>query len=122
MSYQPFRVVLDEDAIIIEFEDPQNLLGYGVNGEAVLGQNWFSLFIETVDFKSVMTVFTGLFDGENPLAWQAFKNDVITADKRHVLMDFYNQLIETQNQRRLQSFGFEHHTGEIKNFSATDHL
>lgn len=114
MEYD-FRVVLNDDAIIIDYEDPQNFLGYGIDGESVRGENWFSIFIDTSDFKKVMDVFVKTFSGEAQ-TFMTYQNDVLTAKHQHKFIDFYNRLIQLNDENCLESFGFEHFRGRISEF------
>ncbi|BBP42262.1 hypothetical protein [Thiosulfativibrio zosterae] len=118
MEYD-FRIILNDDAIIIDYEDPQNFLGYGTQGETVRGENWLSLFIDTSDFKKVMDAFVRTFSGEAE-QYVHFQNDVLTAKKNHKYIDFHNRLIEIDGKPCLESFGFEHFKGRVAEFKLSD--
>ncbi|MBN2866359.1 MAG: hypothetical protein JXK16_10165 [Thiotrichales bacterium] len=115
MEYH-LRVILNEDAQILEYEDPQNLLGYGVHGEDVVGKNWFSEFIDVTDFKEVMDKFVKVFSGAL-LDSNSLQNDVLAKDRSHKFIDFYNRFITYQGETCLESFGFEHYTDAVHDFN-----
>lgn len=108
MGPQPFQVVLDSDATIVAYKDPLDLLGYGDKGEAILGLNWFDLFIEDDDRESIKEVFKSLMVLKSH-TFETFQNDIKKQDGTHIYMDFHNEVLEKDGQRFLESYGFEHY-------------
>lgn len=100
------RAVLDENAIILEFESTLGVNCY--KSEDVVGKNWFEVFIDSRDYENVMSVFKSLFF-EDEKKWNTYANDITCKNSKHVLIDFKNSIDIIDGKKRLSFIGTEHY-------------
>lgn len=95
------KAVLDENAIIIDFE--RNVLDKdGYAKEEVLGKNWFEIFIDVSDMDKTMDYFHEAVSAEDgKIARHA--NDVNCKDGTHRLLEFDNTIF-TKDGKKYISF------------------
>lgn len=119
-----FRVVLNSEANIVLFEDPTNLLGYGNQKrdfEALHGRSWFSNFINHDDYDQVKHVFSQLFDPQvRNTTWRSYQNLVIKQEGEQQAFNFANHMIEHNEERFVESFGFTTEDMNFLNFQFPD--
>ncbi|MBU1927501.1 hypothetical protein KKG77_00720 [bacterium] len=100
------RAVLDENAIIHEFECT---LSHGCySSDYALGKNWFDLMIDARDYEKVMQVFKSFFNG-NEKEWESHANDIKCKQGMHVLVDFKNTLEIREGKKYVLTVGTEHY-------------
>jgi hypothetical protein len=100
------RAVLDEDAIICEFECTLSSGCY--SSDYAIGKNWFDLMIDARDYGKVMEVFKSLING-NEQEWETFANDIKCKQGTHMLIDFKNSIEVREGKKYLITVGTEHY-------------
>jgi len=90
-----FTVVLNSEAIIVEYEDRADLLGYAK--DEVIGKNWFEVFISSPDMSKAKEVFSSLFEKKEISKLDSYANDIRKKNCKHVLIDFDNQMFFDSN-------------------------
>ncbi|MBA3025329.1 MAG: hypothetical protein FP820_02850 [Sulfurimonas sp.] len=100
------RAVLDEDAIICEFECTLGNDCY--SSDYAVGKNWFDLMIDTSDYAKVMKVFQSLINGDDK-EWETFANDIKCRRGTHMLIDFKNCIEIREGKKYLVTVGTEHY-------------
>jgi len=100
------RAVLDENAIIQEFECTLKDGCYNCND--TIGKNWFDIFIDSRDYEKVMSVFRSLLDKDEK-KWESFANDIKCKNETHVLVDFKNSVETREGKRYIVTVGTEHY-------------
>jgi PAS domain S-box-containing protein/putative nucleotidyltransferase with HDIG domain len=98
------KIVLDQKATIIELEC--TLLDIKINADDFIGKNWFDNFIEYTDREEVLKVFNSLFENDN--SWKTYANDIYFG-KKHLLIDFDNEIAIKDGKKFLYSTGVEHY-------------
>jgi PAS domain S-box-containing protein len=93
MTEQELFVLLDQNANIVEFQDPSGITGYST--EEVINRNWFKFFIHNVDQKEVMQVFSSLFSDEVP-HW-SYDNRIVCKNGKEKLLHFNNRKIKSDS-------------------------
>jgi len=100
--------VLNDTANVLEYEDAQNLLGYGDKHQAISGRPWFNEFVHKTQFSDIKDVFIQLFDPKVKSApWRTYQHHVIRNDGSLATVNFANHIIEKNGQRYIESFGFD---------------
>ncbi|MDD5157333.1 diguanylate cyclase [Sulfurimonas sp.] len=100
------RAVLDENAIIVNFES--NLLdNHRYLPEEVIGKNWFDIFIDTSDTKETMNYFKEILSAKDGKI-DKHTNDIILKDKTHMLLDFENTVFTKEAKRFVLFVAKEH--------------
>ena len=101
------KVVLDEEATIIDFEcNLLNVISY--DKDEVIGKNWFNEFISDSDMDKVKKVFKEMFESRSDEKWHTFKNDIRCKDNQHYLIDFKNHFEMIDGKMLLVSIGKNH--------------
>jgi len=103
---QYLRAVLDENAVIQEFESTLGIECH--KGSDVVGKNWFDIFIDSRDYEKVMNVFRSLFD-KDETKWETYANDIKCKNGKHVLIDFKNSIETREGKKYLVFVGTEHY-------------
>jgi hypothetical protein len=103
---QYIRGILDENAIIKEFESTLKVECH--NSSDVLGKNWFDVFIDSRDYKNVMDVFRSLFDKDEK-TWVTYENDIKCKNGTHILIDFKNSVEIKDGKKYISFIGTEHY-------------
>ena len=99
------KAVLDEDAIIVDFEC--NILDEdGYTSEDVIGKNWFDLFLSENDKEETQNYFKSIL--AKSVEEEKHTNDIICKDGTHRLLDFYNTTIIKDGKKYLSFIAKEH--------------
>ena len=104
------KVILDENAIILDFECTFSSLECYTK-EEVVGKNWFEIFIEPNDNNDVKKVFLEAFTNKTT-SWKTHSNDVLCKDGTHKLIDFENSITPYGDTKVIISLGREHFRNE----------
>ena len=84
-----FRVTLDINANIIDFEDGACAIS-GYSSSDVVGRNWFEIFIPEEDLDEILIVFKSFLEGD--LSFWEYENEITCKDGSTQLIQWKNFL------------------------------
>jgi hypothetical protein len=96
LNQELFEVVLDEGAIIVDFNSMASIIS-GYSRSEVIGKNWFELFIEDENIVEVLTVFSNLFH-QDTLSWE-HTNSIVCKNGEIKTLTWKNNIIIDKKQR-----------------------
>lgn len=112
-----FRVVLSDNAAIVDFEDPDNLLGYGEDKTELFAKSWLNELIPDFCIEDVRGVVMDFFNpGKTCKEYVCYQNAVIKKDGRLSDFDFRSRIVFLEGMARVESYGFPHGSEAHKRF------
>lgn len=99
-------ILIDSNGVIRNYECRfDEMICY--TPEEIIGKNWFDVFIDENDKDKIRPVFKDIMNN-HPEEYLFFRNDILSKDGRHILLDFHNRLISLNDKKYIFSIAIEH--------------
>lgn len=112
-----FRVVLTDNAAIVDFQDPDNLLGYGEDKAELFTKSWFDVLIPDFCFEDVREIFMSLFEPDAASnGYARHQNAIIKKGGSLGNFEFHSRTVLMEGIPRLETYGCPEGSEALKRF------